>query len=274
MILLTTSVLHLFLSRSLPYLFTYEQAVIAVEMTGNLNMLLPCLVVAVIGAGIAKSKGLSVYDQGMVNKGLESFQLLLVEKSGSGAHRFAGSVMDEHVVSVPQKCPVLKLIKLLELTNQTVFPMVSDASDGLKLLGTVGRRDIYHFLLVTFTADGLEDVIRVMLPTDSLDEDYRMSKAKKRAALRKQRAELYGSIMRQADTFLFHDEVANKASQPTSEDNVNRNAVRAEEGSMDINTNVAANIDTAETGHVAGDPKANEDSGMKLLYSTLCLCLQ
>jgi H+/Cl- antiporter ClcA len=40
---------------------TISAAVIAVEMTGNLPMLLPCLVVAVIAAGITKVPTPSVY---------------------------------------------------------------------------------------------------------------------------------------------------------------------------------------------------------------------
>lgn len=43
---------------------TISAAVIAVELTGNLNMLMPCLLVAVIASGIAKNAGLSVYDMG------------------------------------------------------------------------------------------------------------------------------------------------------------------------------------------------------------------
>ena len=42
---------------------TISAAVIAVEMSGNLEMILPCLIVAVISAGITKAHGLSVYDQ-------------------------------------------------------------------------------------------------------------------------------------------------------------------------------------------------------------------
>ena len=42
---------------------TISVAVIAVELTGNIHMLLPCLIVAVVAAGITKAHGLSVYDQ-------------------------------------------------------------------------------------------------------------------------------------------------------------------------------------------------------------------
>lgn len=44
---------------------TISVAVIAVELTGNIHMLLPCLLVAVVAAGITKAHGLSVYDQGI-----------------------------------------------------------------------------------------------------------------------------------------------------------------------------------------------------------------
>ena len=62
---------------------TISAAVIVVEMTGDLKLLLPCLLAAVIAAGITKANGLSVYDQGMLNRGLESFQLLLLEKDAN-----------------------------------------------------------------------------------------------------------------------------------------------------------------------------------------------
>jgi len=57
---------------------TISAAIIAVELTGRLELLLPCLLVSVIASGITKHKGLSVYDQGMLNKKLESLQLLLM----------------------------------------------------------------------------------------------------------------------------------------------------------------------------------------------------
>ena len=43
-----------------------------------------------------QAHGLSVYDQGMLNKGLETFQLLLLEQSVQ-ARRTAASVMDAQV---------------------------------------------------------------------------------------------------------------------------------------------------------------------------------
>ena len=42
---------------------TISAAVIAVELTGNLQMLMPLLLVATVSAGITKSIGISVYDQ-------------------------------------------------------------------------------------------------------------------------------------------------------------------------------------------------------------------
>ena len=48
---------------------TISAAIIAVELTGNLDLLLPCLLASTIAAGITRSLGLSIYDQGMLNKG-------------------------------------------------------------------------------------------------------------------------------------------------------------------------------------------------------------
>jgi hypothetical protein len=47
-----------------------------------IGMLLPCLIAAVLSSGITKTYGLSVFDQGMMNRGLETFQLLLLDKHG------------------------------------------------------------------------------------------------------------------------------------------------------------------------------------------------
>jgi chloride channel 2 len=62
---------------------TISAAVILIEMTGEIDMLLPCLIGAVIACGITKSRSLSLYDQGMVNKGLESFELLMQNTAGT-----------------------------------------------------------------------------------------------------------------------------------------------------------------------------------------------
>ena len=161
---------------------TISAAVIAVEMTGNLGMLLPCLIVAVVSAGITKSKGLSVYDQGMINKGLETFQLLLLGRHGN--NRVAASVMDPHVASLNKKVRVLQLIKALELTAQTVYPVTED-NDGrnMKLVGSLLRKDIFSFLKRLFEHHGMEEVVTLLLSADSAEHEKMMARRAKREAL-------------------------------------------------------------------------------------------
>ena len=55
-----------------------------------------------------QAHGLSVYDQGMLNKGLETFQLLLLEQSVQ-ARRTAASVMDAQVppYTHPRPTPII-----------------------------------------------------------------------------------------------------------------------------------------------------------------------
>jgi len=148
---------------------TISVCVICLEMSGNIKMLLPCIVVSVVAAGITKANGLSVYDQGMLNKGLESFQLLLIEKEAGGGVKLAGDIMDEKVVAVPRHATVIKLLQLLRLTKQSVFPMIDETDKHL--LGMVDRCDLYIFLRDLFKEANLVQVIRVMLPEDTKAED-------------------------------------------------------------------------------------------------------
>ena len=166
---------------------TISVAVIAVEMTGDLKMLLPCLVVSVIAAGITKANGISVYDIGMINKGLETFQLLLLERDGT--HRQAGSIMDDQVAMIPQTCTVQTLIKHLELTGQKTFPLIDASSNREpRLIGSMQRSDIYNYLAILFQSHGLLPVLRAMLPTDTEEHNRVESLKGKSRQLRLERA--------------------------------------------------------------------------------------
>ena len=58
---------------------TYLYLLVHSCATGNLGLLVPCLLVAVISTGVSKSLGLSIFDLNMVNKGLQTLQLLLLD---------------------------------------------------------------------------------------------------------------------------------------------------------------------------------------------------
>jgi H+/Cl- antiporter ClcA len=153
---------------------TISVAVIVIEQTGQFSMLLPCLVGAVIACGITKSRSLSLYDQGMVNKGLESFDLLLKE---SGGFKYAADVMDAKVNSVYSKCTIADLIALLDYLKQSTFPVTSSVRSN-RLIGSVDRQDVFAFLKSVFEKEGLYAYIRLKLAPDAHYEDRRLERLK------------------------------------------------------------------------------------------------
>ena len=157
---------------------TISVSMIIVEMTGDLKMLLPCLVVSVVAAGITKAHGISVYDIGMINKGIQTFQLLLLEKNSPQRH--AGTIMDDQAVMVPRVDTILGLIKKLQESPQVTYPLVEELttkkrSNGarrkVKLVGCYNRRDLFAFLEMLFEQHDLLFVIRTMLPEDAAESE-------------------------------------------------------------------------------------------------------
>lgn len=125
---------------------TISGAVILIELTGQLEMLLPCLIAAVVASGICKSRSLSLYDQGMVNKALESFQLLLTE---TGGYSFAHEIYNPSVCYITSLCKVEDLLLILDNEKQTIFPVV-DNKESLTLVGSIARIDIFRYLKKVF----------------------------------------------------------------------------------------------------------------------------
>jgi H+/Cl- antiporter ClcA len=155
---------------------TVSIAVIVIEQTGQFGMLFPCLLGAVIACGITKSRSLSLYDQGMVMKGIESFDLLLKE---SGGFKYAADVLDEKVNSVHAKCTVGELFELLGPTlKQSTFPVTSSAR-SYRLVGCVDRRDVFNYLKTTFESEGLYTYVRQRLPADAHYDDKRTSRMRR-----------------------------------------------------------------------------------------------
>jgi hypothetical protein len=143
---------------------TISVAVIAVEMTGNIHMLLPCLIVSVLAAGITKSKGCSVYDQGMLNKGLESFQLLLMDSITANK---AGDIMDSNSCSIPSLCSLSNLVSILQstLNMQEEYPLINSISDQ-RIVGSVARTELYIYLEAKFAEFDQLTVLRHCLARD------------------------------------------------------------------------------------------------------------
>lgn len=148
---------------------TISCAVIVVEMTGQIGMLLPCLIGAVIACGMNKSLKLSLYDQGMVNKGLESFELLLL--TGDGFTQ----VMDDHAISITHTCQVADLFLMLENGSQDFFPVV-DSPESERLVGSICRRDVFLFMKQLFEQANLSSYIRTALPEDTKRDDEAIQK--------------------------------------------------------------------------------------------------
>ena len=151
---------------------TISVAVIVIEQTGQFDMLLPCLIGAVIACGITKSRSLSLYDQGMVNKGLESFELLLKE---SGGFRYAADVMDETVTSVTRHCTVGDMFKLLENVKQSTFPVIDNAINS-RLIGCLDRGDVFSFLKQACEQRDLLPYLHSTLPLDSKLDSRRLER--------------------------------------------------------------------------------------------------
>jgi H+/Cl- antiporter ClcA len=151
---------------------TISAAVIVVEMTGEIDMLLPCLIGAVIACGITKSRSLSLYDQGMVNKGLESFELLL---EATGGFNFAEDVMDSQVVSVTRSCTVSDLFMLLSHEAQQTFPVI-ETTESCRLVASVERRDVFHFLRELFAKHGEAAYTNRVLALDAQAEELRLQR--------------------------------------------------------------------------------------------------
>jgi len=141
---------------------TISAAVIIVEMTGEINMLLPCLIGAVVACGVTKSRSVSLYDQGMMNKGLESFELLLRDTSG---YSIAADVLDQKVISVANECTVGELFSVLENVKQSTFPVV-DTNENKRLIGSLSRHDIFVYLHTMFSRHELLGYLNTTLPVD------------------------------------------------------------------------------------------------------------
>ena len=150
-------------------------AVVAVELTGNISMLLPCLIASVIAAGVTRTMGLSVYDQAMFNKSLQSLQLLLRDSMHN--YRFASDVMQsgDEIVSIPRQCSSLYLLQILDESRDSQFPVVDDLKSR-KLLGTLRRSEIFEYLRGTFHKWNMDDLLAKLLPEDDHEWESRMNR--------------------------------------------------------------------------------------------------
>jgi hypothetical protein len=162
---------------------TVSVAVVAVEITGQIHMLLPCLIGAVISSGITHSTGLSIYDQAMVNKGLQTFALLLLHSS---ENTVAVDLMDEEVYALHSHCTVGNLVKLCELTTtlpESEFPVL-EPFPSMKLIGAVSRKDIFNYLYEKFKVEEKLELLRVLLTHDVNARYRRMRKKHSRTTKR------------------------------------------------------------------------------------------
>lgn len=190
---------------------TVSVAVIGVELTGNINLLLPLLIVSVISAGISRICGLSIYDRGMLNKGLESFQLLLTD---TGGYRYAAEVMQPSVCSITKRSTVLKLLVAMQGCRQSVYPVIDhelvadvaadtgtdgNGKEGNMLIGTVKRSDVYCYLKKLFIEVDALSTLESLLPVDSKENKANISAVLKREDKERRRKELQESMQRALD---------------------------------------------------------------------------
>jgi len=158
---------------------TISGAIIMIEMTGQINMIVPCLIAALAASSITKYRLLSLYDQGMVNKSLESFELLLHD---SHKLHYAYEIMNNvasttspqtslltstiTTIVITKICSISELIKVME-SNQKQFEFaVVDNITTMKLIGSVTRNDIFNFLRILFEKNNLTAYLSSILTLD------------------------------------------------------------------------------------------------------------
>jgi H+/Cl- antiporter ClcA len=164
-------------------------AVVAIELTGNYFMLLPCLIASVVAAGITRKLGLSVYDRAMFNKGLESLQLLLQESTHG--FRSASDVMctGSDVVCITRVCSPMRLLHILDENHDSQFPLVVD-DKSRKLLGTLTRFDVFEFLKAIFHERDMDELLEILLPEDYLEHEEKAFRVATKAGQKRLREKI------------------------------------------------------------------------------------
>ena len=157
---------------------TISAAVVLLESTGQFSMFLPCLIGAIVGSGVVKGHTVNLYNQGLINKGLESFEQLLLE---SGDFDSAKDMMDSKVVYVQRTCQIGDLLTLMEHQKLSTFPVI-DSIESCKLIGCVTRKDVYTFLKRFYASHGLAAFVRQMMPEDTKQDDYSLARKTKMQA--------------------------------------------------------------------------------------------
>ena len=158
---------------------TISGAIIMIEMTGQINMIVPCLIAALAASSITKYRLLSLYDQGMVNKSLESFELLLHD---SHKLHYAYEIMNNvasttspqtslltstiTTIVITKICSISELIKVMESNQKQYEFAVVDNITSMKLIGSVTRNDIFKFLRILFEKNNLTAYLSSILTLD------------------------------------------------------------------------------------------------------------
>lgn len=163
---------------------TISGAIIMIEMTGQINMIVPCLIAALAASSITKYRLLSLYDQGMVNKSLESFELLLHD---SHKLHYAYEIMNNvasttsstttspqispltstiTTIVITKICSISELIKVMESNQKQYEFAVVDNITTMKLIGSVTRNDIFNFLRILFEKNNLTAYLSSILTLD------------------------------------------------------------------------------------------------------------
>jgi len=210
---------------------TISAAVIVVEMTGEIDILLPCLIASVIACGVTKSRTLSLYDQGMVNKGLESFELLLLTSDG-----FC-DVLDKDVISVTSTCQIADLFLMLENSTQSIFPVIESVENN-KLVGSIQRRNVYLYLKSVFSNHNILHYVRGTLIGDTEIDDNKILPNMKPKPL-SPRARLVASI-RETSQEISKQVRENVASMRIALDKL-RNPEKETRESAETNTEMTGN---------------------------------
>jgi H+/Cl- antiporter ClcA len=208
---------------------TISAAVIAVELTNNLPMLMPCLLASVIASGITRLLGYSVYDRGMLNKGLDSLQLLLM---GPVSLQQAKQVMETKFSAIPLRTSLLEILHLIAESDQDEFPVVSNTDGKNKLEGSVKREELFLCIKSCFSEFGSTDLLRRLLPYD-FAENFRKVVRERVFQEKKDRREKFWNSVYKAVGLKITPKIVNPENQSEVFHSPTRNPIHSHE--LEIN---------------------------------------
>lgn len=121
---------------------TISAAVIVMETTGQMSMLVPMLLAGAVGTGVANLFDVSVYESIMKMKNIP---LISMRSKIKDAHKIeVADFMDTRLVYLPKDPELEEVEAILRMSRLRTFPIVQD-SENMVLLAEATRDDLIHF---------------------------------------------------------------------------------------------------------------------------------